>query len=54
AQSSELGVHEQLLGRDKPHTCLECVKSFNQSSTLIYHWRIHAGERPYKCGECGR
>ncbi|NXF27026.1 ZN285 protein, partial [Rhodinocichla rosea] len=53
-QSSELGVHEQLHGREKPHKWSECGKSFNKSSTLIYHWRIHTGERSYKCGEGGK
>ncbi|NXX70002.1 ZN132 protein, partial [Spizella passerina] len=45
-QSSELGVHEQLHGREKPHKQSECGKSFNQSSTLICHWRIHTGKDP--------
>ncbi|NXM61937.1 ZN257 protein, partial [Illadopsis cleaveri] len=28
--------------------------SFNHSSSLIRHKRIHSGERPYECGECGK
>ncbi|KAF2987003.1 hypothetical protein EK904_011590 [Melospiza melodia maxima] len=53
-QSSELGVHEQLHGKEKPHKQSECGKSISQSSTLIYPWRIHTGERSCKCGEGGK
>ncbi|NXC36570.1 ZSC29 protein, partial [Campylorhamphus procurvoides] len=28
--------------------------SFSCSSNLVIHWHIHTGERPYKCGECGK
>ncbi|NXC59173.1 ZNF16 protein, partial [Aleadryas rufinucha] len=28
--------------------------SFRKSSSLINHHKIHSGEKPYKCGECGK
>ncbi|NXQ51359.1 ZSC29 protein, partial [Catharus fuscescens] len=52
SQSSELV--EKPHGGEKPHRCLERVKEFRDSFHLIWHQRIHAGERPYECGECGK
>ncbi|XP_057896563.1 zinc finger protein 572-like [Melospiza georgiana] len=50
SQSSELVLHDG----EKPHTCVECGKSFRRTSHLIRHQRIHTGEKPYECGECGK
>ncbi|XP_057245427.1 zinc finger and SCAN domain-containing protein 2-like [Malurus melanocephalus] len=50
----ELGVLEELHGREKPYKCLEYGKSFSRRCSLIHHQRTHTGERPYKCGECGK
>ncbi|XP_036261954.1 zinc finger protein 189-like [Molothrus ater] len=37
SQSSELVLHEQLHDVERPHTYLECGKSFRWSSDLIKH-----------------
>ena len=36
----------------KPYQCDICQKKFSQSYNLIYHKRIHTGERPYHCDIC--
>ncbi|XP_054833309.1 zinc finger protein OZF-like [Eublepharis macularius] len=47
-------VHRQTHVGEKPNICIECGKSFLQSSDLINHRRIHTGEKPYTCPDCGR
>uniref|UniRef100_A0A8C0U5N8 C2H2-type domain-containing protein n=1 Tax=Cyanistes caeruleus TaxID=156563 RepID=A0A8C0U5N8_CYACU len=51
-RSSELG--ERAHGREKPHKCLECGKSFSWSFKLREHQRIHPGKWLWECGECGK
>ncbi|XP_032066292.1 zinc finger protein 253-like [Thamnophis elegans] len=44
----------QRIQGEKPYKCLECGKSFRNSSYLTSHKRIHTGEKPYECKECGK
>ncbi|KAJ7426964.1 DNA-binding protein [Willisornis vidua] len=40
--------------REPPYMCRDYEKSFNTSSNLFTYQRIHTGDRPYKCLECGK
>ena len=34
-------------------TCDVCDKLFKNNSVMVVHKRMHFGERPYKCTDCG-
>uniref|UniRef100_A0A8C2X5X1 C2H2-type domain-containing protein n=1 Tax=Cyclopterus lumpus TaxID=8103 RepID=A0A8C2X5X1_CYCLU len=37
---------------EKPFSCSECEKAFNDRGNLRNHMRIHTGEKPFSCSEC--
>ncbi|NWY68718.1 ZN287 protein, partial [Erithacus rubecula] len=51
---AELRAGEKPHGGEKPPKCLEFWKDFCHNFQLMQHQRIRTGERPYKCGECGK
>ncbi|NWR22853.1 ZNF34 protein, partial [Emberiza fucata] len=51
---SSLICHQMIHSGEQPYTCLECGKSFSNSSVLIRHWHIHSGEWPFEWQECGK
>ena len=50
---TSLKNHMRLKCSGKKHQCDVCEKFFNNYSVMIVHKRVHFGERPYKCCDCG-
>ncbi|KAA0721352.1 hypothetical protein E1301_Tti020630 [Triplophysa tibetana] len=46
--------HMRIQAGEKPHTCLQCGKSFTNTRNLQLHMRIHTGEKPHACLQCGK
>uniref|UniRef100_A0A3P8Z5Y1 C2H2-type domain-containing protein n=1 Tax=Esox lucius TaxID=8010 RepID=A0A3P8Z5Y1_ESOLU len=45
------GMH-MTIHTEKPYTCPDCGKGFNNSGHLKRHVMIHTGEKPYSCPYC--
>jgi len=50
---TSLKNHMRLKRDRKQFECDVCEKWFNNYSVKVVHQRVHFGERPYKCVECG-
>ena len=50
---TSLKSHMRLKCNGKKSECDVCEKLFNNYCVMVVHKRIHFGERPYKCVDCG-
>ncbi|XP_068627718.1 uncharacterized protein [Battus philenor] len=47
-------LYHMLMHRDRQHYCKDCDKGFYTAAALKIHRRVHSGDRPCACDECGR
>uniref|UniRef100_A0A8C4R8J3 Uncharacterized protein n=1 Tax=Eptatretus burgeri TaxID=7764 RepID=A0A8C4R8J3_EPTBU len=49
-----LRAHRKAHGRERPHACQVCGKTFTLRHQLKTHYRVHTGEKPFECVLCGQ
>lgn len=54
SQRSAPSHHQPAPEPGKASKCHKCRENFSRGSYLIWHQRIHIGEKPHKCSECGK
>ncbi|KPJ01052.1 Zinc finger protein 3 [Papilio xuthus] len=47
-------LYHMLMHGEKQHYCKDCDKGFYTAAALKVHRRVHSGDRPCACDECGR
>ena len=53
-QNLDLNRHMLTHTKVKDNECDICKTKFSVKSSLVSHFRIHLGEKPYGCAECGK